>query len=56
MTTFTKKEEQQALVRIQKLKELSKLLARSTNDSASTKIIHTKISITDPAYKRRGLN
>lgn len=55
MITFTNKEEKQALIRIQKLKELSKLLTCTTNDSSLEVSFQTESTLTETAYKRRGI-
>ena len=55
MITFTNKEEKQALIRIQKLKELSKLLAGPKNDSSLEVSYKTESTLTESAYKRRGI-
>lgn len=54
MRTFTKKEEKHAFIRIQKLKELTQLLARSAKNSDTTETIQKATPSLEPAYKRRG--
>lgn len=54
MKTSKNKEEKQALIRIQKLKELTQLLARPEKGSDTTETIPTATPSLEPAYKRRG--